>query len=189
MRAIGASIRGAGPGGTVRSRLASRSRKSSIQALAGSSWMTWRKMYAMPAISSPKMMPLNAGLRRNAFSSDGPRTIAIATTMARNSAIRSTNRCGPRMLRRSLSAGSPSRTATGRRRRKFRDGNDNPVVLCGRPSVSRRAASRRQSRPRRRAGPGCGGRSGARFIAGSLLTVRAALQRQCGRAAQIAGNL
>ena len=32
MRAIGASRRGAGPGGAVRSRLASRSRKSSIQA-------------------------------------------------------------------------------------------------------------------------------------------------------------
>ena len=119
------------------------------------------------------MTPLNAGLPQEGVrAADGPSTTAIATTKTRNSAIRSRNRCGPRMLRRLLSAGSPSRTATGRRRRRFRDGNDSPVLLCGEPLMPRRAAPLQSQR--RQAGPGRGCRSGARFIAGSLLTVRGA---------------
>jgi len=51
------------------------------------------------------------------------------------------------MLRRVFWVGSLSRRATGRRRRKFKDGNDSPVPLCGEPPC--------------RAAPLCPGRSAA----------------------------
>src|SRR4051794_209299 len=119
------------------------------------------------------MMPLNAGLRKNAFSSDGPRTTAIATMIARNSAMRSTNRCGPRMLRRSVRTGSPSVTATGRRRRIFRDGNDNLVEMCDRRPGQAAPVDREKYRDRHAIQPGQDAMAGRpqRLSRASLRTV------------------
>src|SRR5216683_3989523 len=65
----------------------------------------------MPASRIPRITPLTAGLPMKAARSGPPSMTASPVTSTRNSTIRTTKRCGPRMLRRSGCGAAASRSA------------------------------------------------------------------------------